>query len=291
MIVSVDGSRDGTEQMLATLNVPYPLRWVTAAHAGPGAARNRGAQKVRGRVLLFLDDDILSTPRLLANHLACHRGNGERAVCLGQVRTLPLHPLSPWEHYLCARLEEQYDKLGTAGYRPGFWDCLSANFSLGRALWEESGGFDRVFRVARHEDVELGYRLQQLGAYFAYRPLALGYHRFLKSPSDGLRDARADGCSALRLARCHPELAPHLFDRRWQRYPPAFRRLLQLSLARPPQLRWLAARSAVLLQWAQRLPVPPALSRTTCRLAFHLYFWLGVQLELEGEELERWLSV
>lgn len=291
VIVSVDGSQDGTEQMLAALDVPYEFRWISATHGGPGAARNRGAQDVRGRILLFLDDDILSAPQLLASHLACHRSNGEHTVCLGQVRTLPVWPLSPWEQYLCARLEEQYDKLGTAGYRPDFWDCLSANFSLGRAFWEESGGFNRVFRVARHEDVELGYRLQQSGAHFVYQPLAMGYHRFLKGPSDGLRDARADGCSALRLARCHPELAPHLFGARWRRYPPAFRRLLQLSLARPKQHRWLAAGAAGLLQGAQRLPVSPALSRATCRLAFHLHFWLGVQMELEGEELDRWLSI
>ena len=290
VIVSVDGSRDGTEQMLAALDVPYELRWVASAHGGPGAARNLGAQGVQGRFLLFLDDDILSTPQLLASHLACHRGNGERTVCLGQVRTPPVQPLSPWEQYLCARLEEQYDKLGRAGYRPDFWDCLSANFSLGRVLWDESGGFDRVFRVARHEDVELGYRLQQLGAHFVYRPLALGYHRFLKSPSEGLRDARSDGCSAVRLARRHPQLAPHLFGRRWRRYPPHFRSLLQWSLNRPQQHRRLAARSEVLLQWSQRLPVPPILSRAICRLAFHLHFWLGVQMELQDEELARSLS-
>ncbi|MGF1505651.1 MAG: glycosyltransferase family 2 protein, partial [Anaerolineae bacterium] len=90
VIVSLDGCTDGTQDMLTTLSVPYPLRWINGPNGGPGAARHRGARLAHSDRLLFLDDDILAQPGLLAAHLDPH----PNAVCFGQVRTLPGLPLS-----------------------------------------------------------------------------------------------------------------------------------------------------------------------------------------------------
>src|SRR5256885_6588786 len=60
-VVAVDGSTDGTVDMLSALRSGFPLRVVTQPQRGPAAARNAALAAARGDVLLFLDDDV--TPR------------------------------------------------------------------------------------------------------------------------------------------------------------------------------------------------------------------------------------
>ena len=69
VIVVLDGADATTEQMLAAVELPFPLSVVIQEHARQAAARNRGAEQARGRYLLFLDDDVVAEERLVAAHL------------------------------------------------------------------------------------------------------------------------------------------------------------------------------------------------------------------------------
>jgi glycosyltransferase involved in cell wall biosynthesis len=66
VIVVVDGSTDGSAQALAEISAPFPLRVVEQPNSGAARARNRGAALARGDLLLFLDDDMMAAPDLLA---------------------------------------------------------------------------------------------------------------------------------------------------------------------------------------------------------------------------------
>lgn len=281
VIVSIDGSTDGTETMLSQITVPYSLRWINGKQGGPGMARNRGAALANGEIVLFLDDDIIATPDLLAEHLSAHEEN-PGGVCLGQVRTQSACSLSPWEQYLNQRYEEHYDKLNTPGYRPLFWDCLSGNISLGRELLDRSGGFDAEFAAFKHDDIEFGYRLAALRVQFAYRPGALGYHRFVKSMEAGLRDAHAEGESAQRLANQYPDLSTKLIDARWSRYNPIARVVLHWVRHDAHRHTWLITLSSILLRLACQLSLPLPISRPVFQLVYHMHFWNGVCTELVG---------
>lgn len=283
VIVAIDDSPKETGRMLERLDVPYALRWTAGPHAGPGAARNRGAALVGSDVVLFLDDDMMPTPALLAEHLAEHNG-GDGRVCLGQVRLLPELALSSWERYLNRRFEVQYDKLAQPGYEPNFWDCLTGNLSLSQALFRQSKGFDASFATTKHEDIEFGYRLAAWGARFVYRPTALSYHRFVKSLDDGLADAVDNGVSALRFAHYHVELVSWLVEARWQHYPLGVRTFMRWALARPGRQDRLTVLARRLLYGTERFPVPLAFRQLIYRLAYHIHFWRGVQDEaLPGE--------
>ncbi len=276
VIAALDGSTDGTGAMLDGLEVPYRLRRTDGPKRGPGAARNRGAALAEGDVILFLDDDITAAPDLLARHLRAHRvGADERIVCLGQVRTQPGGTLSGWEAYLSARYGEHYAKLAAPGYQLDFWDCLSGNFSLSRALWARSGGFDPDFVMSRHEDIEFGYRLAGLGARFVYEPGALGYHHFARDVAGGLRDAYGEGASAQYLVGKYPELADRLFGARLRRYPRGVRGLARWARGHPGGLRRLADLSAALLRWCDAASPPASLALPVFRLAYHAHFWQG----------------
>jgi glycosyltransferase involved in cell wall biosynthesis len=71
IVVVNDGSTDGTADYLAALVRNEPRLEVVspARNVGRAAARNLGWRRADGRWVLFLDDDILAPPGLLAAHL------------------------------------------------------------------------------------------------------------------------------------------------------------------------------------------------------------------------------
>jgi glycosyltransferase involved in cell wall biosynthesis len=48
--------------MIRELVVPYRLRVLEQANAGPAAARNFGLEQAAGRLIVFLDDDVVPGP-------------------------------------------------------------------------------------------------------------------------------------------------------------------------------------------------------------------------------------
>ncbi len=67
VIVSVDGA--GTD-----VSPAGGLRVVTGASGGPAGARNRALDIARGRIVLFLNDDVVARPGLIEAHLDAHAG-------------------------------------------------------------------------------------------------------------------------------------------------------------------------------------------------------------------------
>src|SRR4051794_16984379 len=84
IVVVVDGSTDGTREMLAGLKPPCTLRVFYQANAGVGAARNHGIAQACGRYCLFLDDDIIADRGLVMAHLLAHHA-GDGRVVLGHL--------------------------------------------------------------------------------------------------------------------------------------------------------------------------------------------------------------
>src|ERR1700687_2504675 len=72
VVVVVDGSIDGTIEMLAQLKATYPLHVVAQPNRGPAAARQAALRVARGKFVLFTDDDIRFTPQVVKYHLAEH---------------------------------------------------------------------------------------------------------------------------------------------------------------------------------------------------------------------------
>lgn len=60
VIIVDDGSTDGTKEYVSSLGEKVTL--IHQSNAGPGAARNRGAEAARGKYLAFLDSDDLWFP-------------------------------------------------------------------------------------------------------------------------------------------------------------------------------------------------------------------------------------
>ena len=215
IIVVVDGSTDGTAQMLRDLRPVCSFRVLESAHRGPGAARNVGIRAAVGELVLFLDDDFICTPGLLRQHSASHRGaepllvHGSIYISPDSSKTIIRHVTERfYERYYRSRdrdMELRFPANICSSIAP-----LSSiiNSSIPRETLLAAGGFDE--RLLMAEDLELGLRLWKMGVRFYSRPAAVVHELFVKSSREyvqGLKGARATG--DLWPSRKHPEYRPH----------------------------------------------------------------------------------
>ena len=208
VIVVVDGSTDGTLDMLARLETPFALRVIPQPNSGQPAALNRGAAESLGRVLIFLDDDILVVPQFVAEHLQVQQA-ADRVIGVGQL-ALTVPPEADWYARGFAKgWRAHYDALNQGKRQPGWDDCYGGNMSVSRAAFMAVGR--NVTDLRRGYDVELAYRLHQYGCSFQYLPQALGN----QVESKGFRQLSADsefaGAASVELVRRHPATETTLF--------------------------------------------------------------------------------
>jgi GT2 family glycosyltransferase len=184
VVVAVDGSTDGTEEMLATLRTSYRLRVVSQTQRGAAAARNAAIAAALGDVLLFVDDDVLPHDGLLERHLAVHRQD-PLAVVAGRMARPPGHIFPVWLDWEAAILERHYSRLVSGRITPSWREFFTANASVRREHVLAVGGFDE--RFLREEDIELAYRLSTRGLRSYFLSDAVVHHKPEKSLEVWLR--------------------------------------------------------------------------------------------------------
>lgn len=168
VVVVDDGSEDETASFLSASNLDLELRILRhQSNQGRAAARNTGVRQARGRVVVFLDDDMEAAPELLMAHMRGH-AEGHKMVVLGNVRRAPGVRSTALVRYL--------DSRGVHKLKPGrpipFRYFITNNVSVERDFLIEVNLFDERFRKFGGEDLELGYRLDKAGARFVYAPRA-----------------------------------------------------------------------------------------------------------------------
>ena len=118
VIVVSDGSTDGTAEFLSTASYSFDLQPVLQENQGVAVARNNGIAAADGDLLLFIDDDVVPKPELVAEHLACHQTYGEKTVVLGPMLSPPDFQMSPWVNWEQAMLVKQYNAMVNGVYEP-----------------------------------------------------------------------------------------------------------------------------------------------------------------------------
>ena len=166
-----------------------PDRLLRAGGRGAAAARNLGAQAARGRLLLFLDDDLVPAPDFVARHLERH-DERPRAV----VGACPPGPRDPGlaEHAAALWWHDHFDAMADCG-RLTFTGMLSGNLSIPRSTFLELGGFDESVGRLRREDWLFGLTALEAGLELSYAPDAVAVHEFRLSVRPRLPAAYAEG--------------------------------------------------------------------------------------------------
>jgi glycosyltransferase involved in cell wall biosynthesis len=174
VIVISDGSTDGTDSYLETLRSSMQLRWLAQVNQGPAAARNAGVRTAVGEFVVFVDDDVVPEPQLLAEHARSHQEAGLDVVVLGPLLTPEGFEMAPWVRWEQDMLMKQYSAMLNGDWAASARQFYTGNASLRRSRILAAGGFDEDFR--RAEDVELAYRLASDGLEFVFNIKAAGMH-------------------------------------------------------------------------------------------------------------------
>jgi peptidoglycan/xylan/chitin deacetylase (PgdA/CDA1 family)/glycosyltransferase involved in cell wall biosynthesis len=258
VIVSVDGSVDGTAAALRRINPSFSLTVIEQTRQGAAAARNAGAAIATGELLLFLDDDMEADSALLLEHDRQHRAGAD--VVLGH---LPVHPGSPvtvltpsllrWSERRLKRLSE------AAPISPA--DMLTGQLSISRQQFQRVGRFDPTFTAGGAfggEDVDFGLRAQRMGLRVVFSAAAISHQYYDVDLALYTRRSRQAARTNEELRARHPEkareprLEPHFSS-------PGRRRVFGFLAAAPAAVSWPLRALTI---WLVDRPEPRGRSRT-----------------------------
>lgn len=166
-IIVVDQSPEhdyATRQFLDQARHAGRLQVITLPQPGLTRARNIGAQAASGRVLVYLDDDIIPAKNLVEAYRQAFRSGFEGAIA-GQVLhegQVPMDSPGSFSH---------------SGVLEPFFQVYGANFGLLRETYFRIGGSDENLGVHTYvEDRILSDRLIQHGRVIRFEPSASVVH-------------------------------------------------------------------------------------------------------------------
>jgi cellulose synthase/poly-beta-1,6-N-acetylglucosamine synthase-like glycosyltransferase len=196
VIVVDDGSTDGTAELVGHFDV----RLIRQANAGPGSARNRGAEEAQGDLLLFTDADCAPAPDWIERMVEAF-SDPEVVGAKGTYRT---HQTAWVARFVQLEYEMRYRRMRRWDHID-FIDTYSAAYR--RHIFRISGGFEPSLRV--DEDQELSFRLARQGYRMVFVPQAVVYHTHVATLAEYWRRKFKIGHWKALLLRWHPERAVH----------------------------------------------------------------------------------
>jgi glycosyltransferase involved in cell wall biosynthesis len=166
-----------TARGLGALHSASKIRWLRLPKPSITRAMNTALVESRGEVVVFVDDDIIPHPKLIAAHAAAQARPGCNIVA-GQV-------LQPYERPLATPDQNGAFQFCSSESRT-ITELMGGNFSVKRDLAIRLGGFDENFvRVAYRFEKEFAERAIAAGEAIYFEPAASIRH--LKAQEGGIR--------------------------------------------------------------------------------------------------------
>lgn len=252
IVVVVDGSRDGSLELLEELALEEPrLMPIFGENRGIAGARMAGAKAARGDLVLLLDDDVVATPGLVSGH-ARHHVDARRLVVVGSIPVVDPRQRAPGQfpRALYAREYERHCARWLAAPDTVLKTLWAGNFSLRRDEYLTLEPELELMVRAYHEDVDLGVRLLKHGFTAVFDPALVGHHHYQRDAADHLEDARGSGRNLVRVHTSHRDvLGPLSPDFALAGLPAPARALVRLAR----RYAWPQALSSAALTWLGRL--------------------------------------
>ena len=147
VLVVEDGCPDQSGRLaLQALGTRLDTRLIQQRNAGPGAARNAGAQVAKGILLAFLDSDDRWDPEYLAHHRAAFVANSRLGVSFAKVRFCDGN--LTWG----GRVSGIVGPLALADALGDNPTCTTSNLVIHRDAFWDAGGFNTQLRHAEDQD-------------------------------------------------------------------------------------------------------------------------------------------
>jgi len=193
--------RDDTLGYAKATQPTCSLKYVKQEHAGPAAARNRGADEAQGDILLFTDCDCIPVSDWVSQMVLPMVENAEVVGVKGRYRTTQRGVIP---RMIQLEFEERYRKLSS--HRAiDFVDSHSAAFRT--STFHSLGGFDLEFPQANNEDVDLSFRIARSGGRMVFNPNAVVQHTHPQGLANYLRLKFARAFWRMLVYKKHPAKA------------------------------------------------------------------------------------
>ncbi len=166
IIVVDDGSTDGTAQVAAGFG--ERVRLLQQRNAGPAAARNRGIQAARTRLVTFLDVDDRWPAERVQEHAGYLAAHPEMALVQGRIQRLQHVPSA-------ATLQEEAEPAEWRASLDPYYFVNLGSATFWRATFERVGLFNEALRF--NEDTDWFFRAWELRTPKALLPQVALFYR------------------------------------------------------------------------------------------------------------------
>ena len=208
LVVVVDGSRDGSFELLQDMRRTHPaLQPVLIENSGPGPARQHGVGLALGDVVLFVDDDVVASEGMVTGHARHHRGRDDLVV-LGYMPTRPPESgaTDAFTSVLYAREYESACSAYEADPEQVLRRLWGGNLSVRRENLLRVPFHSPGFAASYHEDSDFGLRCLAAGMHGHFDRRLRATHEHHRTLAQFRRDARRQGEGQVQLQRVHAEL-------------------------------------------------------------------------------------
>ncbi|MBS0201598.1 MAG: glycosyltransferase family 2 protein [Planctomycetes bacterium] len=176
---------DATERILSEWHESGQIRWERLTHPSVPAAMNRALVCATGRLVLFLDDDIIPAAGFIEAHVAAH-GSGDPWAIVGQI-------IQPWQQPseipappVSDPLRADFDFPFHSTRSAELQNVMAGHLSVVRDRAITVGGFDENFRGSAFRfETEFARRVRRAGGRIRFEPTASIRH--LRVSSGGTR--------------------------------------------------------------------------------------------------------
>lgn len=167
VIVVNNNCTDNTDEVITSRLEKFPaaLKLIHEKKPGASAARNAGAKAARGKMIIFIDNDILVPPNFLQLHKKRSEAYGNSWI-VGQALNLPEQEATIFGQYR----KSLFPAAAADSPLTETKELTGANVSMQREQFEALGGFDENFHVASGEDRELALRAVDSGIKIFFDP-------------------------------------------------------------------------------------------------------------------------
>jgi len=215
LVVVFDGSQDRAYDLVVDrARCDSRLVAIYQDNQGEMAARETGARRATGEVVLFVDDDVLAHPGLVAGHARLQRDHVRRVVVgYMPVRLATNRGRSDVATGLYAQEYESHCTLCERDPDRVLVHLWAGNLSMRRGEALAVGLNSPHYHERYHPDRDLGLRIRREGFEAVFSRELRADHLHSRSLAAFVRDARSQGAGRARLHELHADqLGPMLED-------------------------------------------------------------------------------
>ena len=174
VVVVDDQSGEDFSKINKAYSQELNLTIIESKTKGRPGARNTGVQTAKGKIIVFIDDDVIINNEFLQYHYEAHIN--QNCLIVGRLVAGDSNE-HLWTVVTNHRLTYHDKHTGINPDNLPFYTVTTGNLSVSKKMFQELGGFDEVsFQKFAGEDFDFGKRCVDQKGCIMYQPLSIATH-------------------------------------------------------------------------------------------------------------------